>query len=418
MKAEIITIGDELLIGQVIDRNSAWIAEFMKDYGIQIIRITSVSDNKDEIYKALVQAESNVDIIFTTGGLGPTKDDITKNVICNYFNTQLGFDEIIYNDIVEFFKIRNRTITEINKEQAFVPKGCIPLRNKYGTAPGIWIEKGKKTFIILPGVPYEMKYIIENKVIKRIIKRYSLPVFLHKTFYLIGIAESDLADKLTSFEEQLPDKIKLAYLPSPGYIRLRLSCISNSKNNINEFNTQLNSLKLVISTYIFSENNKSLPEVIGTILKSNKLTLSTAESCTGGKIASSITLVPGSSNYFKGSIVAYSNKIKESLLNVKKETLKTYGAVSEEVVKEMVIGVLNKTKTDYAISISGIAGPTGGTKDKPVGTVWIAVGNNKIIVAKRFNLGENRELNIEKAALNGLNLLRIELIKDGYSYCE
>ncbi len=411
--AEIITIGEEILIGQVVDTNSAWIGQQLNDNGIHVFQITSISDKKEQIISALKTAEKRTDVIIMTGGLGPTNDDITKNTLAEYFNTSLEFNEIIFNDLKEFFSTRGRGITETNRSQAFIPKDCIPLRNFHGTAPGMWFEKNGKVIVSLPGVPYEMKAMIEKDVITMLHKKYSLPFIIHITILTIGIAEAALSDLLKNFEAKLPGTISLAYLPSPGFVRLRLSGSDKNSKNLNEkITTYLNELKEIVKPYIFGYDSEQLQEIVGKLLREKNKTLATGESCTGGRIAHLIISVPGSSDYFIGSVIAYSNDIKENILKVKKEDLISKGAVSQTVVEQMAHNVRELYQTDYAIATSGIAGPTGGSSEKPIGTTWIAVASKKRIISNKFHFGENRERNIEKASLYALNMLRQELMKD------
>ena len=412
MYAEIITIGEEILIGQVIDSNSAWIGRQLNLLGLAVKKIISVSDNGTDILTALENSVKSADIIILTGGLGPTKDDITKKTLCDFFNASLVFNELIYKDLEEFFRTRGKEVSDTNRTQAEIPANCIPLRNSEGTAPGMWFEKNNKVIVSLPGVPYEMETLMNKYVIPKLREKFLLPAIIHKTIHTIGIAEADLSDLLEEFEKQLPGNIFLAYLPSPGFVRLRLTG-KNDKNGdqFNElFNSQYNMLNNIILPYVFSYNDEKIQEVVGKLLKEKGETVATAESCTGGNIAHLLTLVPGSSDYFAGSVIAYSNQVKINLLKVKENDLNKYGAVSQQVVAQMAREAKNIFNTAYSIAVSGIAGPAGGTPDKPVGTTWIAVATGDEIISKKFNLGENRERNIEKASLYALNMLRLELI--------
>lgn len=410
MNAEIITIGDEILIGQVVDTNSAWLGEYLNNFGIQVNKITSIHDSEEDILKSLNNIEANSELVIYTGGLGPTKDDITKQTFCKYFGSKLVTNEEVLIKLEKFFSARGKKVTKTNKLQAEVPHNCTVLQNESGTAPGMWFEKNNKIIVSLPGVPYEMKMLIENEVLPKLNKQYSLPIIKHKTLHVIGIAESDLSDRLHEFEMNLPKQIKLAYLPSPGFVRLRISGYAKNQDELTrKIQNQVTKLKMELGSLIYSENNESLSEVIGKILNEKKSTLATAESCTGGNIAAMITSISGSSNYFKGSVVAYSNEIKENILNVDHNNIKKFGAVSEQVVKEMVNGVIEKVNADYAVATSGIAGPTGGKDEKPVGTIWIAVGNKNKIISKKFNFGYSRERNITRASLYALNMLRLFL---------
>ena len=413
MLAEIITIGDELLIGQVVDTNSAWIGQQLSLAGIAVKQITSVSDQKEHILAALHAAGTRASLILITGGLGPTKDDITKNTLCEFFGTQLVFNKTVYKHVESLFHSLGKEVTPINKLQAEVPANCVPLINKMGTAPGMWFEHKKIIYVSMPGVPYEMKGLMKDEVLPRLAKKFKLPFIVHKTVLTQGIGESFLATKIEKWENSLAKlKIKLAYLPSPGIVRLRLSTTGAKKNELNEnVDKKIKQLLPLISEYYFGmeefgKEKESFAAAIGKLLNLKNATLSTAESCTGGYIAHLITSVPGSSTYYVGSVIAYSNEVKERELNVSKNILDSEGAVSRAVAEAMANGARKKFKTTYSISVSGIAGPDGGTKDKPVGTVWIAVASEKGIVSEKFQFGNNRERNIIKSANAALNMLR------------
>ena len=406
MKASIITIGDEILIGQIVDTNSAWIAEEFNNFGIDVYRIISVSDNKDDIIKVLNENLQLVDIIIFTGGLGPTNDDITKKVLNEYFGGKLVFHEQTLDHINTLFKLRGIKVNELNKSQALLPDNCTVLPNVHGTAPGMWFEKDNKIVVSLPGVPYEMKTIILEHVIPALKLRFDLPVILHKTVLTQGIAESILAEKLNNWEKDLQN-IKVAYLPSPGKVRIRLTVQGNDKNNLKQMiDKNILLLNNIIGEYIYGYDDDTLENIIGKLLIREGKTLSTAESCTGGAVASIITSVSGSSKYFKGSVVAYDNMLKINTLNVKGEDILNFGAVSEQVVSQMANGVMDLFNTDYAIATSGIAGPTGGTPEKPVGTVWIAVCSKEKTITKKFMFGDHRGRNITRSVLSSLNMLR------------
>ncbi|MDQ3108522.1 MAG: competence/damage-inducible protein A [Bacteroidota bacterium] len=408
MLAEIITIGDELLIGQVLDTNSAWLGQQLSLNGIRVKQMTSVSDDPAHIVAALDEAKKRADIILITGGLGPTKDDLTKKTLKDYFKMEWRTDAQILEDVIEIFKRFGKETTEINKLQAQVPDGCIALRNKNGTAPGMWFESDKKIFVSMPGVPYEMKGIVTDSVLPMLREKFGLPTIIHKTILTQGIGESALAEKIEAWEDSLAaDKIKLAYLPSPGIVRLRLSVEGDDKEML--FKTVDKKLKEVmplIESFVFGFDDDKLEKIIGDLLKKEKKTLSTAESCTGGLVAHKLTSVPGSSEYYWGSIVSYSYDVKTSELNVPSKMLEQFGAVSEETVKQMAIGVRERLHTDYSIAISGIAGPDGGTEEKPVGTVWIAVAKEDFVFAKKFQFGDNRERNILRSSISALAMLR------------
>ncbi|MBE9481830.1 MAG: competence/damage-inducible protein A [Bacteroidetes bacterium] len=412
MIAEIISIGDELLIGQVVNTNASWIAEQLNLAGIEVQQITTISDKREQILKILARAYLRSDIILITGGLGPTKDDITKQTLCEFFNTSLVFNNEAYEQIYELFKARGFKVTELNRQQAELPANCIPLKNKNGTAPGMWFNKDGKIFVSMPGVPFEMKPMITEQVIPRLRKFYKTGFIIHKTILTQGIGESFLTEIISDWEKNLPENFSLAYLPQPGIVRLRITAKGNNKEKlIQEINSFSGKLQEIIPDLIFGYEKDTLEEITGKLLKDKNQTLSTAESCTGGYISHLITSVPGSSNYYIGSVIAYSNQIKESLLGVKNKTLIDNGAVSKQVVTEMALGVQQKFKTDYAIATSGIAGPDGGTEKKPVGTTWIAIATpGKKVIAKKYLFGEQRGRNIRKAALTALNMLRKELI--------
>lgn len=410
MLAEIITIGDELLIGQVVDTNSAWMGQQLNLAGFKVKQITSISDDEQHILKALSEAATRADVILITGGLGPTKDDITKNTLCKYFNTTLVFSESAYADVEFLFKARGREVTPINRLQAEVPANCKVVNNKNGTAPGMWFEENGKIYVSMPGVPYEMKAMMSDIVIPKLKEKFTTPNIVHKTILTQGIGESVLSELIEKWENALPPYMKLAYLPSVASVRLRLTAISNNADLEREANHQIESVLPLISKYVYGYDDETLETIIGKILKEKNQTLALAESCTGGYISQLITTVPGCSSYYKGSMVAYSYEIKEEFLDVSKATLAAKGAVSEEVVLQMVTNAKSKFKTDYAVAVSGIAGPDGGTPDKPVGTVWIAIATPQKSFARRFQFGTNRLRNIEATALTALNMLRKELV--------
>lgn len=408
MEAIIITIGDEILNGQTIDTNSAWIASQLNLFGIQVNAILSIKDERENIHRTLTQASWFVDLIIITGGLGPTSDDITKPTLAEYFGGNLVFNPDVFANIQKVLSGKNIVTLERNRQQAEIPDNCIPLQNLVGTAPGMWFEKKGKTYISLPGVPYEMMGLMEKEVIPRLTKQFHLPKIVHRYIHTVGIGESAIAEKLVAFENALPEYIKLAYLPNLGSVKIRLSAIGNNvavlKKEMDELVEKVDTL---MPKYIFSiEENETLPESIGQLLKREKKILGTAESCTGGYIAHKITSVPGSSMWYKGSVIAYSNEIKIMELNVDADTLNKEGAVSEKVVKQMANGLISKWQVDYAIAVSGIAGPDGGTPDKPVGTVWVAVASQSVVFAKEFRFNGNRLQNIELTATVALDMLR------------
>ncbi len=416
--ASIITIGDELLIGQVIDTNSAWIAQELNKAGIFVKRRVAVGDNENDIRIALDEESQHVDIILITGGLGPTSDDITKPLLCKYFNGKMIVNEDALQNVKYLFeKVFKRPVTEVNLKQAEVPDVCTVIQNKRGTAPGMWFvqrtsdgEKKGKIFVSMPGVPNEMQGMMKT-VIEKLKSRFELPVIVHKTLLTAGIGESMLAEQIKDFESALPSNIKLAYLPNYGMVRLRLTTSGYEKGIIErEIETQFETLKFLAKEYLVTDEDEPMEKVIGKLLSARNETMSTAESCTGGYIAHLITSIPGSSKYFKGSVVSYDNEVKENVLNVSDETLQTFGAVSKETVKEMLKGALDVLKTNYAIAVSGIMGPDGGSAEKPVGIVWIAVGSKSFdklrIETQKLNLRFDRMRNIQITSMNALNLLR------------
>lgn len=411
IKAEIISIGDELLIGQVVNTNATWIASELNKNGIEVGRITAIKDSGSEISEAL--EKSREDIVILTGGLGPTKDDITKGVLCNYFNSKLIFHTPTFENIKSLFGKRNYPLTQVNKNQALIPDNCYPLFNKYGTAPGMWFETGEKVVISLPGVPFEMKSLVTNELIPKLKQNFNLKNIIHRTIMTIGVGESMLAEKISDWENNLPPHIKLAYLPQPGIVRLRLSTY-NSNNELasSEIESYITKLKDIIPDKIFGFDDVSLEQVVGNLLSEKGKTLATAESCTGGYIAHLITSISGSSDYFKGSVVSYANDVKINQLNVAPSDIDVHGAVSKEVVEQMAIGGRKLLNTSYCLATSGIAGPNGGTEDKPVGYVWIALATSESVSSKQYQFGEHRGRNIHRSALAALNMLRKELIKE------
>jgi nicotinamide-nucleotide amidase len=413
-QASIITIGDELLIGQVIDTNSAWIAQQLNKAGIRVARRVAVGDVWEEIWSALDEESKHASIILITGGLGPTADDITKPLLCQYFSGKMVVDEGALNNVKNIFEhILKRPMIERNLKQAEVPDCCTVLQNKRGTAPGMWFEKDGKVFVSMPGVPYEMKGMIEQDVIPQLQKQFIFPHIVHQTLLTVGVGESFLADLIQDFETALPAHIKLAYLPNYGMVRLRLTATGFDAATISrEVAEQFNTLKRLVGAYLATDKDEPMQQVVANLLLANKKTISTAESCTGGYIASLFTAVAGASAYYSGSVVSYSYKAKEQLLEVDKNTLETLGAVSEEVVIQMAKGALKNIGTDYTIAVSGIMGPDGGTNDKPVGTVWIAVGSNKKIVTKKLHFRFDRQRNIDLTAVNALNMMRIFILEE------
>jgi nicotinamide-nucleotide amidase len=407
INAEIITIGDEILIGQVIDTNSAWISQQLNHIGINVYQITSISDNKNHIINALDLASSRVNLILVTGGLGPTKDDITKQTIVEYFQSQFVRNEQVLEHIRNLLRHRGVPMNEVNVLQADVPDNCALLPNTYGTAPGMWFEKGGKVFVFMPGVPFEMQDIIEQHLLARLQQHFQTPAIVHKTLMLQGIAESKLALLIEPWELQLPSNIKLAYLPSPGIIRLRLTAKGDTHEKLSaQVIQEVLKVAPIIKEWYYGDDDEQLEVTIAKLLKDSNKTMATAESCTGGKIASLFTSVPGSSLYFKGTVVAYANDIKNKVLGVSHEMINANGAVSQPVVEAMAQHVLELFDTDYAIATSGIAGPDGGTPQKPVGTIWIAVASKNQVISKKFTFNDNRERNILRSSITAMNELR------------
>ncbi len=412
MVAEIITIGDEILIGQTVDTNSNYIASQLSSVGIIVRQITAVSDDPYHIKAALVNAEQAADVIIMTGGLGPTKDDLTIKTLSDFFGMPLELNNEVLNHVESLLSARGVVMNDLNRNQALVPTGAIVLPNKIGTASGLLFERGARRFFSLPGVPFEMKHLMKEQVMPFLMLQLNDVVVVHRTVMTIGLPESTLAEMLTEWEDNLPVHIKLAYLPSPTSLKLRLSARGNSSELLeSEIQHQITKLQQIIPDNIFSLVDEPIEVVIGNILSNNKLTLSVAESCTGGNIAHMVTSVEGSSRYFMGGVIAYSNTAKVKLIGVDSGTIETYGAVSGEVVSEMAKGCRLLFNTDYAIAISGIAGPGGGTDEKPVGTIWIAIAGPEGVVAERHRFGDNRERNIIRASSRALNILRLELLK-------
>lgn len=416
MNIEIINIGDELLIGQVVNTNASWMAGQLNLSGFRVYQFTIISDSRQHILDALAEAENRAEVVLISGGIGPTKDDITKHTLCEYFNTRLVFDEEAYRDVEALFARRGYPVTELNRQQAELPENCTGIPNKLGTARGMWFEKdrpggGKTYFASMPGVPFEMKAMMTDHVIPLLKKSFETPCIYHKTILTQGVGESFLAAKIELWENALPSNIKLAYLPQPGIVRLRLSAEGLDESEVHrQVDAETLKLQALIPEYIFGQDDETLELVVGRLLKEKHATLATAESCTGGAIAKMVTGIPGSSAYFKGSIVAYSNEIKENILGINVETLEKYGAVSKEVVTEMAISLKVKFNVDYAIATSGIAGPDGGSDEKPVGTVWIAIAAPDEVFAMRYLFGDNRDRNIQRTALQALNLLRKKMM--------
>ena len=414
MNCALISIGDELLIGQTINTNAAWLGEQLNLLGFNVIAGLVIPDDKVAIENALNDF-SSADLIIMTGGLGPTKDDITKHTLCTYFDTKLVRNMEIESKIIAYFKSRELPILQTNKDQALLPAACEVLPNSRGTASGMWFEKNNTIYVSLPGVPYEMKGLITECVIPKLLSRNKDEnTLVHRTVRTHGMGESFLAEVIKDWENNLStDEIKLAYLPSPGIVKLRLSLVGkDQKKIVSTLNKHIDLLKEIIPDQVYGYEEDTMEGVVGDLLTAQNVSVSTAESCTGGAVAKMITSVSGSSNYFEGSVICYSNICKINQLHVQESALRDHGAVSQEVVEQMAIGVKRKLNTDYGLATSGIAGPTGGTTDKPVGTIWIALATKTEVISKKLNLGYSRDRNIHVTSLSVLNMLRLELLKN------
>lgn len=414
MKATIITIGDEILIGQITDTNSGFIAKALNKIGIEVHEMISISDEKNHILGTFAKVQNQVDFVIITGGLGPTKDDVTKVTFCAYFNDKLQRSSTVENHITGLFSKMNYVVTQVNRDQALVPSKCTVLMNHFGTAPGMWMQKDNTVFVSLPGVPYEMKAIVTNELIPKIVSEYKRPYILHKTILTYGQGESVVAERIEKWENNLPAFIKLAYLPSPGRVRLRLSARGSDEQFLQtSIRQSVQELQEIIGDIIVGfEEEESIEAVLGKLLTQKKLTLSTAESCTGGKIAETITSIAGSSAYFRGGVVTYATDTKVELLNVKQSTLDDFSVVSKQVAEEMATGARRLLKTDFAVATTGNAGPSKGDADVTVGTVCVAVATPKGVFSEEFNFGEPRQKVIDRAVNKGLELLLKEILKN------
>lgn len=413
MLAEIITIGDEILIGQIVDTNSAWMGVELNKVGVKVKQITSISDEAEHIEQALNDAQKRADIILITGGLGPTKDDVTKTTLSKYFNMPLKIDEVTLTHVKAFFDKLNRPMIEANIKQAEVPDGCTVVMNKNGTAPCMWFEHNDKIIVSMPGVPFEMKYLMSDEIIPRIQKRFKLPFIIHQNILTAGLGESFLAEQIADIEEALPSHIKLAYLPKLGQVRLRLSATGYDETAlVTEVTSFTEKIVARIEKFVILTEDLPFEKAIIDFMGKHSLTLSLAESCTGGYISHLFTQHPGASLVFQGGTVTYSNALKQAVLGVGEQTLLNFGAVSEQTASEMALGAVNNFKTDYAIAVTGIAGPDGGSEDKPVGTVWIAVANKRDVKAKLYKFASQRLQNIERAAMAAMMQLFIQLKED------
>lgn len=411
VRAEIITIGDEILYGQILDTNTQWISQELDKLGVKTVRKSSVGDHKEEIVRIFDEAQTRADLILITGGLGPTKDDLTKKIMADYFGATLELHPQALEDVTVFFQKRGRELTEINRSQAFLPSNCTFIRNIQGTAPAMWFEEKGAVWISMPGVPFEMKGIMQQEVLPKIAQHFKTPNIIHKVIKTVGIGESYLSDLIQDWENSLPNHIKLAYLPSLGIVKLRLTGFGENEKEINQdIEKCYERLLPFAGQYIFGFENDELESVIGEMLMKKNATVSVAESCTGGYLGHKFTSIAGSSSYFLGGVLAYSNEIKSSLLGVQEEILSQYGAVSEECIRQMAEGVRKLTNSTYGLATSGIAGPGGGTEEKPVGTVWIAVATPTEIFTQKLTLGGSRLQNIEMSTITCLNLLRKKLV--------
>lgn len=414
MKAAIITIGDEILIGQIVDTNSGFIAKSLDRIGVEITEMLSISDNKKHILSTFEKLQNTVDLVMVTGGLGPTKDDVTKKTFCDYFDDKLVVNPEVLAHVTQliegYFK---RPITQMNKDQALVPSTCTILHNQVGTAPGMWMKKEETVFISLPGVPYEMKYLVEEEVIPRIVREYKRPYIIHKTILTYGQGESLVAERIEDWENNLPDFIKLAYLPNPGRVRLRLTARGTDRQQLEKaIEEKVKSLDAIIHDIIVGyEENETIETVIGQLLSKQNKTISMAESCTGGRIASLLSAVPGSSAYFKGSVVSYATETKVNVLGIQQDLIEQYSVVSAEVAQVMALNVKNLLKTDYAIATTGNAGPSKGDSDAEIGTVFIALATPNGVIVEEFNFGQPREKVIDRASIKSLEILQKEILK-------
>ena len=411
IKAEIITIGDEILYGQITDTNTQWISAELDKIGIRTIRKSSVGDSEEAILGIFEESSKRADVVFITGGLGPTKDDITKKTFCKYFNTELIVHPQALADVTEYFKKRGIALSEINKSQGEIPANATFIPNTMGTAPGMWFEQNGVVFISMPGVPYEMKGMMTLTILPKLQEHFKTPIIFHKVIRTVGIGESYLAEMIETWEDALPSTIKLAYLPSMGNVKLRLTGFGEDLQVVeSQVEEQFQNVLPIIKEYVYGFGKDELEEVIGRILTERKETVSVAESCTGGYLGHQFTKVSGSSAYFMGGILSYDNAVKINQLGVKQETLNNYGAVSEQTVIEMSENVRKLMKTTYGLATSGVAGPSGGTPEKPVGTIWIAISSEKGVITKQLTLGGSREQNIHLTSINILNLLRTKCL--------
>lgn len=414
IRAEILAIGDELLYGQIVDTNSHWISQELSRIGVKVVHRTTVGDDRDAMLAAFAAAEQRADIILITGGLGPTSDDLTKPLLAEYFGCSVQLVPEALEDVRAFFAKRGRELTDINALQAHLPTNCTYVRNEVGTAPGMWFDERGVVWMSMPGVPHEMKNLMTDFVLPKLKERFELPVIYHKVIKTVGIGESWLASLIAEWEKNLPEHIKLAYLPSLGEVKLRLTAIGKEERRLaDDILTEVDKVKPLIDKYIYGFDAESLPDVIGRLLLNKNKTVALAESCSGGYISHLVTSVPGCSAYFNGAVIPYHNQFKVSQLDVREETLTMRGAVSEETVKEMARNVRRKYNSDFGLATSGIAGPGGGSEEKPVGTVWIACDFDGNTITKKLQLSNERDINIRYTAVFALDLLRQCILHHG-----
>ncbi len=409
---EIITIGDEILYGQTLDTNSHWLSQELNAIGAKVIQKSTIGDERQQILNALDEAAHRADIVLITGGLGPTKDDITKKTLAEYFDSPISLNQEAFQEVSAYFKSRGRPMGALNKAQAELPEKCQYLSNTVGTAPGMWFEEQGKVFVSMPGVPHEMKTLMVDRVIPRLKEKFDLPVIMHKIIKTVGIGESSLAEIIEEWEDNLPEHIRLAYLPDLGEVKLRLTAVGDRYEDLErDIERQVATLRPLIGDYIYGFGGTTLEEAVGRLLVEKQKTIALAESCTGGYIAHAITRVPGSSRYFQGGMVPYQNELKINVLGVDKNTIEEHGAVSEPTVVQMANRIREHMQADIGLASSGIAGPEGGTDEKPVGTVWIALANGEETLTKKLQLTKKRSINIELSAVAVLNMLRKSLKK-------
>ena len=415
MKATIVTIGDEILIGQIVDTNSGFIAKSLDKIGVEINEMISISDDKNHILDTFARLQNEVDLVIITGGLGPTKDDVTKKTFCDYFEDELIVNQKVLAHVTEIIEgFYKRKITQMNKDQALVPSKCTVLHNKVGTAPGMWMKKENTVFISLPGVPFEMKYLVENEIVPKVVQEYKRPYIIHRTILTYGQGESMVAERIEDWENNLPDYIKLAYLPALGRVRLRLSARGTDKELLDAtLEEKIKSLDAIIHDIIVGfDEDDTIEVVVGKILAKQNKSLATAESCIGGKIAEVLTAVSGSSRYFKGGVVSYATEAKINVLGISKDLIDEYSVVSSEVVSAMALSIKKMMNSDYAIATTGNAGPLKGDSDAELGTVFIALATPTDIIVEEFNFGQPREKVIDRAVIKSLELLKKEILKN------